>query len=545
MNCTEKEAGQASFRGLSRPFGEVPVLSATEMREADARASAACGSLELIRRAGAALAGRCIERGGRGGRLPHGSRVGIVCGSGNNAADGYAAAPVLLAAGMEPVLVRLGDRCSADGEYLLDLCTRAAGGGKIGIIQVDALSDIPDLSSFDLLIDCIFGIGFRGEPEGVFAEVIRRMNASGTYTVSADINSGLSADGGTAGLCVKSDITLAFGSFKFGHFAGMAADVMKEKYCAGAGIDPPEEHCRLVSGGFFAPELALRKHFSHKGDYGYTALIGGSLRYSGSVKLASLAAAAMRAGAGVVKVAAPDTVCRALLPRVLESTLFPLPETENGEMSFSPEALSELTGNVRSAAFGMGAGRGDGARKTLGWLLDNFRGTLAVDADGLTLLASMGRDRVRNAACRLILTPHTGEFSRLTGSDISEINAAPAAAAQEYAADTGAVVLLKGPATVITSGTPGSTLLTDAGCPGMATAGSGDVLSGILAAVCGYVPDPLRAAAFAALINGRAGELAEAANGDICMTAGDTAAAIPLAVAALRAEAGIVTQTDI
>ena len=156
----------------------------------------------------------------------------------------------------------------------------------------------------------------------------------------------------------------------------------------------------------------------------------------------------------------------------------------------------------------------------LEYLLGHFTGLLVVDADGLTLLSRMDRARIRSAACTLVLTPHVKEFSRLTGLTVEEILNSPVSTAEVYAKETGVILLLKGPATVITNGE--TTYITDTGCAGMATAGSGDVLSGILAAVLGYAPDPLFGTAAAAWINGRAGELAQEKYGDISMIASDT-----------------------
>ena len=157
-----------------------------------------------------------------------------------------------------------------------------------------------------------------------------------------------------------------------------------------------------------------------------------------------------------------------------------------------------------------------------------------MDADGLNLLSRMDKDRIRNAACALILTPHIKEFSRLTGLSTEEILNSPIAAAEKYAKENKVILLLKGPATVITDGE--TTYLTDTGCAGMATAGSGDVLSGILAAILGYAADPLLGTAAAAWINGKAGEAAQRKYGSISMVAGDTVASIPEAVLSVSEE---------
>jgi len=229
-----------------------------------------------------------------------------------------------------------------------------------------------------------------------------------------------------------------------------------------------------------------------------------------------------------VKLAVPDVIYHEVAPAVLEGTLFPLSD-DGRDVVFVPSEIGELVSNIRTAAFGMGIGVSEGAGRILEYLLDHFTGTLIVDADGLTLLSRLGQSRIRSAACSLILTPHLKEFSRLSGLGMEEIQAAPVAAAETYAAENRVVLLLKGPSTVVTDGK--TTCLTDAGCPGMATAGSGDVLSGILAAVAAFAPDRLLAAAAAAFINGKAGEAAQRRVGPVSLIASDTVSALAALVA--------------
>ncbi|MBR4759727.1 MAG: NAD(P)H-hydrate dehydratase [Lachnospiraceae bacterium] len=191
-----------------------------------------------------------------------------------------------------------------------------------------------------------------------------------------------------------------------------------------------------------------------------------------------------------------------------------------------------MTANVRTVTFGMGIGPGEGAGQVLSWLLANYKGKLIVDADGLTLLAGLPTEQIQSAACTLVLTPHIKEFSRLTGESIDEILTAPIAKAEAYAARMGVILLLKGPATIVTDGK--TTYLVDRGCAGMATAGSGDVLSGVLSAVLSYGEDPLLTTAAGAYINGRAGELAQEEMGSVSMIASDTVAKIPQVIHALE-----------
>ena len=492
----------------------IPILSVEAMRKSDARTIAeGTPGPELMFRAGKAVFEQVDWK----------PPVAVVCGSGNNAGDGYVIAGLLQAAGIPCEVILLFDRYSEDGAYYLTEC-REAG------VPVRMWESGRMLSGFGTVVDCIFGTGFHGAAEGIAAEAIDRINESGAYVVSVDINSGLNGDSGMAEKCVRSDLTVSVGFFQPGHFLNMAKDVMKAKINCDIGIRPVNGHMGLTEEEDLYPLFRPRVNNAHKGTYGYTALIGGSKRYSGAIRLAAMANAAMRSGAGVVKLAVPDVLWPTVAPAVLESTLFPLADDGDG-IVFDEKQFAELTSNVRTAAFGMGIGTGVGAGQALSWLLENFRGTLIVDADGLNLLSRLETAEIRNAACRLVLTPHIKEFSRLTGLEIPEILDSPAGYAEAYAKETGAVVLLKGPSTIVTDGT--RTRITDAGCPGMATAGSGDVLSGILAATAA-VAEPLEAAAAAAYINGRAGELAQRRAGSVSMTAGDTAGCVAAVIQRLE-----------
>ncbi|MBR3297404.1 MAG: NAD(P)H-hydrate dehydratase [Firmicutes bacterium] len=262
----------------------------------------------------------------------------------------------------------------------------------------------------------------------------------------------------------------------------------------------------------------------NKGDFGYVALVGGSLEYSGAIRLAALANAAMRSGAGVASVAAPRSICPLVAGAVLEATLFPLSE-DGGELRFSEEEFERLCRRYDCIAFGMGIGNTEETAKAVEYLLTHYGKTLIVDADGLNAMAGLDRPIIRNSKARLVLTPHLKEFSRLSGAPMEDIKAAPVESAKALANDLKAVVLLKGSTTAV-AGPTGKVLLTDRGCPGMATAGSGDVLSGILSAVCVNADDLVLAAAAGAYINGSAGELAQSRRSAVTMTSSDTAACV-------------------
>ncbi|MBQ8259517.1 MAG: NAD(P)H-hydrate dehydratase [Clostridia bacterium] len=479
------------------------ILSVENMRQSDAHTIATeVPSTQLMYRAGKAVADSVEWR----------APVGIVCGVGNNAGDGYVIALELQKRGIECTLLLLEERFSPDGRFYFDKCIEEG-------IPYEICTDNTDLSRFSTLVDCIFGTGFKGEARGLAKTVIEKYNSSSAYKVSVDINSGMNGDTGMGETIALSDLTRSIGSFKPGHFLNKAKDVIKDKINLDIGIKPIDEPYYLYEPSV----LPERKNFSNKSTYGYVALIGGSKKYSGAIRLAAMANAAMRAGAGVAMLAVPDSISPYIIPNILEATIYPLSDN-GGEIIFNESEFSALAARVKTIAFGMGIGLSGETEKALSYLLNNYKGRLIVDADGLTALSRLGSDAIKNASCELILTPHNMEFSRISGLPISEILSAPIDHAKKFAKDHGCTLLLKGPSTIVTDGD--RVYVIDRGCAGMATAGSGDVLSGILAATAAYIPSALEATALAAYINGAAGELAESRTNPISMTASDTVNAI-------------------
>lgn len=481
------------------------ILSVENMRTSDARTIASgIDGKELMYRAGRAVAETV------GWREP----VGIVCGSGNNAGDGYVIALELKKRDINCTLILIENKFSDDGRYYFDQCVSSG-------TPYEFFDENTDFSRFSTLVDCIFGTGFRGEAHGLAKNAIERYNSSSAYKVSVDINSGMNGDIGMGETIAVSDITCAVGSFKPGHFLNKAKDVIGAKTALDIGIKPVGKPYYLYEPT--ASSIPQRKNFSNKSTYGYVALIGGSEKYSGALRLAAMANAAMRSGAGVAMLAVPRSILPYVIPEILEATVYPLCEA-GGELAFCESEISALASRVKVIAFGMGIGLSDGAKETLSYLLKYYRGRLIIDADGLTLLSRLGKEAIKSASCELILTPHNMEFSRLCGLSVADILASPIDCAKAFASECGCTLLLKGPSTVITDGD--TVCLCDRGCPGMATAGSGDVLSGILAATAAYIPDALEATALAAYIGGASGELAEARSTPVSMCASDTVAAI-------------------
>lgn len=493
----------------------LPVTCVKVMRESDAATiESGVSGRELMLRAGKGIFASYPWRG----------RVGIVCGSGNNAGDGYVLALLLTEAGIACSLILLSDHFSEDGRYYFDRCV-AQG------IEVEHYNSAFSFEGCTEIVDCIFGTGFSGDVTGVSAEVIEKINQSGKTVISADINSGLNGDNGLGNLCVRSALTVSIGTYKTGHFLNRAKDVIGSLCNIDIGIDVPDGGVSLAEATDFASVLRSRNQLSHKGDYGYITVMGGCVEYSGAVKLANMSAAALRAGCGVAQLAVPASIAASVAPYLLESTLLPIPSDERGHMQYCPELLDNMLLRQAAVAVGMGWGRSDANREILAHLLTNGNVKLVIDADGLNTLAEMDLSLLKNSACKIVLTPHLKEFERLSGIPIAEIVKDPIHHAKCFARTYGVVLLLKGTCTVVTDGD--TVYLVNRGCAGMATAGSGDVLSGILAGLLGYADASVLTVACGAFIAGRAGELAEANCNPISMIASDTVAHVAQAIGEL------------
>ncbi len=446
--------------------------------------------------------------------------IGILCGKGNNGGDGYALAHLLASGGKSPVLYCFSEKLTPAAAHYDALCTAD------GIPRRTAPEETP-FADCALLVDCLFGTGFHGAVTSPFREVIEAANASGLPIIAADIPSGLSAESGLGDIAIRASATVAIGGYKFGHFLGRARDLCGCLTVCDIGLSALST-AALVEDHDLSHLFAPRPHHCHKGTYGTVTLLGGSLPYSGAPRLSALAAASMRSGSGIARLAIPACLASAALPYLLEGTLCPMPH-KNGQLILDEEALENAFHGASSAAVGMGMGRSAHNPLILKWVLENLSIPLVIDADGLNTLAEMDLSLLRKTKCSVVLTPHPKEFSRLSGVSVSEVLAHPVEHAREFAAEHGCAVLLKGSATVLSDGR--DTLVVARGSGGMATAGSGDVLAGVIAALLAWSDeDLLLTVAAAAQVCGIAGEIAANRVGTVSMIASDTVAALPEAI---------------
>ena len=493
------------------------ILSVQTMRESDA--AAIRGGTP-----GYVLMGRAAEAVAEKGRFT--SPVAILAGGGGNGGDGYALALLLKDRGLAVTVFRVSDSFSPEGRRYYEQCLETG-------IDVRPYTIGQELSGFATIVDCLLGTGFSGIPRDPVADAIRQINCSGGHIISVDINSGLPADTGLGDTAVEAQQTISIGSLKPGHFLGRAKDCRGELVNADIGIPPLQTDAFLMEEEDAASCLPKRLNYAHKGSYAYVGLAGGSLAYSGAPRLAAMASVAMRSGAGVVSAAVPKSLCPLMAPYLLESTLFPLSEDSGGNLLFAEEEWADFCRRVRSMAFGMGIGRSEEVTKALAYVLAHYEGALVIDADGLYALSRLGWEALKQTKARVLLTPHLGEAARLLKTTAREIEEHPLASAKELALLGRCTVLLKGPATLVSDDQ--ESWISDRGCPGMATAGSGDVLSGVLAALLGFAQGSLpKIGAAGAFLAGLAGEAAEEEMGPTAMTAGDTARQIARAVRRLE-----------
>jgi NAD(P)H-hydrate epimerase len=428
----------------------------------------------------------------------------IFCGSGNNGGDGIAVGKLLLEQGYQVTCFMVGSREKMTQDSLLMEQLLKEQGGQL----LDYAPDRLEFSGCDLIVDALFGTGLSREISGKYAELIQRINESGIPVLSCDIPSGISADtGAVLGCAVRAAVTVTFNLPKTGQLLPPGTEYTGQLLVHDIGI-PQEARDTVTFDGEYVTEDMVRRWLpkghleTHKGDYGKLLLLCGSTGYTGAAALA--AKAALRTGAGLVFLGVPETVYPILASKLDEPVVFPLKGDEQGRFGEGavPEIGKRLV-DMDACLLGPGIGKCPGTEAVLDTVLERAECPVVLDADGINLLEGH-IDKLDRAKVPLVLTPHEGEFRRL-GGDLSK---GRIAAAKAMAEKTGAVVVLKGYRT-ITAAPDGRVYVNSTGNPGMATGGSGDVLSGILTCLLGQGMEPFQAAAAAVWLHGAAGDVCE------------------------------------
>lgn len=520
----------------------LPVFSADEMRRLDRRAIQEFGipGARLMENAGRGAADAIAEllsrRRGRA-QGARGARVVLLCGKGGNGGDGFVAARWLARRGARPRVLL----ACPPGEIGGDAAAKLAELQRSGI-RPDVVSD-PDklaatLADADLVVDALLGTGARGVPTGIVAHLIELVNASGRPVVALDVPSGLSADGAPpAGPVVRATMTVTFAGLKRGLVTGSGLELAGTVRVAPIGA-PADEVGRGVLTFLLEREDVFR-HFprrpraAHKGTYGHLLLVAGSVGKTGAAVLA--AGAAMRSGAGLVTVATPVSQQPVVASLVLEAMTEPLPETAARTIALkAKEVVAELAAPRDAVAIGPGLGLDEETRRVVRELARDLPKPLAIDADGLTALTGH-LDVLRRAPAPRCLTPHPGELARMLGTSVAHVERDRIGAVREFAAAHRVHVVLKGAGSVI--GAPdGQVVVNPTGNPGMASGGTGDVLTGMLGAFLarGFAPEAaLQAAVY---LHGSAGDIAARRVGEEALVASDVIAAIPDAFRALAGD---------
>jgi NAD(P)H-hydrate epimerase len=444
-----------------------PLYTAAEMRAAEERYPGYPETTgELMERAGAAVATEVLRS------YPDARRFAVICGVGANGGDGRIAARILREAGRDAV-------------------------------------ETDDPSGAEVVIDALFGTGFRGAPRPEAAALIERIGASGAPVVAVDLPSGVDASTGeVAGPAVEADVTVTFHASKVGLAVSPGRFHAGRVVVADIGLEPaPTAIVRATAS--ILDRVPRRSERDTKFTAGSLLVVGGAPGTTGAAVLA--ATAALRADAGYVTLAVPSPCLGIAETLVLE------PVKRGFEWATAVETLDADLGRASAVALGPGLGRSEEARALVRTLLERTALPVVVDADGLFALESVGRPGP------LVLTPHAGELARLLDESSEWVSAHRLAAAGRCAERFDAVVLLKGPDTIVRA-PDGRIIVCDSGPPSLATAGTGDVLTGVVGAFLAKGLDPVDAAVAAAVAHGRA---ARAVPRQAGLVASDVAAALP------------------
>ncbi|UJA20638.1 NAD(P)H-hydrate dehydratase [Thermoleophilia bacterium SCSIO 60948] len=495
-----------------------PILDADGMRAADSWAIEARGvpSLRLMETAGAALAAKTAEVA-RGSRAP----IRVVCGKGNNGGDGVVAARLLAELGhpVDLILLWPADELSEDSGANL---ARYKGEP---IERLDG-AIAADLEGSAVVIDAIFGTGFSGSPRAPADAAIAAMNACGAPIVSADMPSGVDGSTGEAdGEVPRCAATVTFHGAKVGHWIDPGKSATGRLEVAEIGIpkgDPAEPAAGLIRDGVL--ELApLRAAGGSKFASGSVVVIGGSRGLTGAVCMA--AEAAGRAGAGYVSAVVPADL-EPILEVKLTETMTKGIGSASGRLDVADaEEVADAAARADAVVVGPGLGRDDGSLALAREAVGRIEAPVLIDADGLNAHAER-LDSLRSRTAPTVLTPHAGELGRLLGRDSSHVSAHRLESVREAARLSGAVVVLKGDDTIIADGE--RVAISRGGAPGLATAGTGDVLSGTIAALLARGVEPFAAACAGVHAHLRAGRIAAKRIGAAeSVVATDVIAALP------------------
>jgi NAD(P)H-hydrate epimerase len=502
----------------------------------------------LMERAGLAVAARIKEIFGR-------KKVIVVSGSGNNGGDGFVVARSLYKEGRDVRVFLTAKPEDLKGDALLQYKVAIKFGVNISPVK-ELLTHYSSLiTKHSIFVDALLGTGLSKNVTGVLSEVIRFLNKSNIPIISVDIPSGISSDTGQVmGEAVRSDCTVTFGLPKRGHLLYPGAQYSGELFIEDIGF--PEELLRsdklkveLLMRNDVSPLLPERQRYSHKGDYGHVLIVAGSRGKTGAAFMA--AKACLRSGAGLVTIGIPESLADIFQSRVTEEMTLILPDKGDGTLSekASKVILNFLKEKADVIAIGPGIGASADTRKIVETLIKHCVSPLVIDADGINSLKGV-KDVISKSKAPIILTPHPGEMARLLNPltppftkggqrgitvRIPDIEKDRINVALSFAKKTRTYLVLKGVPTII-AGPDGMTYINSTGNPGMASAGTGDVLTGMISGFLSQGIKPLNASILGVYMHGLAGDIAASEKGEHSLIATDIIDKIPAAFHSLSHE---------
>ncbi len=525
------------------------IVTAAEMREIDRVTSEKYGvpSLTLMENAGAAVAERVlqslqgnVENGAPAPKTRDGAtqEVLVVCGKGNNGGDGFVAARLLLERELAVEVLLLADAAELKG----DAAAMYARLPKPAIIvrsSQELKSDrVRELFAADLLVDAVLGTGFKPPVTGLYADAIALLNRSGRRVIAVDIPSGADADAMVQqqGTIARADAIVTFTALRPAHIFSQLTKGPTQV----AAIGTPDEaivsslHLNAIHPKDFASFVRLRPAESNKGNYGHVLVVGGSIGKSGAAAMAGMAA--LRAGAGLSTVATAKSVLSAVAGFYPELMTEPLPETDTGTIATSAGVrIEELVKSMTVVAIGPGISRDPHTATLVRSLVAHVKIPAVVDADGLNAFEHHTNE-LNGTGRTLVVTPHPGEMARLAGCSTAEVQKDRLGVARQFARERELIVVLKGHRTLVVQ-PDGEAWVNTTGNPGMATGGTGDILTGMVAAMLAQNPqNPMMATCAAVHLHGLAGDLACKVQGEHSLVATDLLGKLPLAFERARQE---------
>ena len=498
------------------------ITSAAEMRQIDSESGTLYGvaELQLMENAGSAAFTVLLQRFNEYLEAPL-----IVAGPGNNGGDGFVVARRLISHGFLPEVLLAGEEAKLKGSARDNFQILRKLGVPIHHFSPGAEAEFL-LERASMFVDALFGTGLAADVREPYAGLIDAMNGQMKPTLSLDIPSGVHADTGEIlKSAVEASATVTFGLPKWGNLFFPGAAFGGELFVSHLSFPPALiEHDRLTARINLPFELPPRPPNGHKGTFGRLLVVGGSRRYLGAPRFA--ATAFLRAGGGMSYLGVPMGIAPTIAAELWEGVVVPLAETAEGTLSgHTADELAEILDLCDVVVAGPGLSVSADTDALITRLVAECQKPLIIDGDGLTLVAQQ-LDLLRNRRAPTILTPHPGEFCRLANCSPRDLQHNRLALLRDVTASTKSIVALKGAATLIADPS-GALWLNRTGNSGMATAGSGDVLDGIIAACLAHGLPPLDAARMGVLLHGEAGDLAKDALGEDGILARDLIEALP------------------